>query len=285
MKKGLNWLLKLVIITVVSAVVILLVFIFWLYFGQLTPKKTLIFQKLPLPYALINGSTVPMRDYIFRYNLTKQILKNTGTVQTDSEIKQTVKSELIYNEEINQLAQRYGIVTGQTQIDNEYNYRLSQDPSYNENITSAYNLSSDQIKNTIIKPELVKINLETWFNSQTSLNKDAYAEANDLMLKIKQGQAFSDLASSQSDDLSDKIFSGDLGFVSVTSLLPELRDSIENMKPGDTKIIPSRFGLHIIQLEDFGNDNLLHLKQIFINSNNFNNWLNNQMRQFWVITF
>ena len=83
------------------------------------------------------------------------------------------------------------------------------------------------------------------------------------------------LAASPSQDSFQQATGGDLGFVDITQLLPELRQVVGGMKVGDVKVIPSRYGINIMKLEG-KNGNQLHLRQIFLQGGNFQMWYNNE---------
>ncbi len=48
---------------------------------------------------------------------------------------------------------------------------------------------------------------------------------------------------------------GDLGFFKKNELLPQIRKAVENMKPGDIKVVKTRIGIHIIKLVDIKSKN------------------------------
>jgi len=64
-------------------------------------------------------------------------------------------------------------------------------------------------------------------------------------------------------------------------LLLELREPVELLKDGEVKILPSRLGLHIIKQEaQAGSEK--HLRQIFLQTENFDSWLSGQTQNFNV---
>jgi peptidyl-prolyl cis-trans isomerase D len=78
----------------------------------------------------------------------------------------------------------------------------------------------------------------------------ARAEAEDLMQKIKSGASFADLAKASSDDPGSKANGGDLGEVSRGELVPEFEDVAFKLKPGELGLAQTKFGFHVIQVED-----------------------------------
>ncbi|MFC0809010.1 peptidylprolyl isomerase [Ensifer sp. P24N7] len=69
---------------------------------------------------------------------------------------------------------------------------------------------------------------------------------------LKSGKTFEDLAQQYSNDEVSKAKGGDLGFVAVGQLLPELDAAAATMKAGDVSAtaIKSTFGYHVLKLEE-----------------------------------
>lgn len=262
-------------------IVSLFVAVLWLYTGQLSQTKTKIFTEFRLPFALVNSALIPMNKVVVRHNLSQKIYNSGNSGQITSQIV----SQLIKEEEIKQLASSFGILANQKQINEEYYYQSGQNyfkkQAAFESSLANYGLTEDQFKNEIIKPQLNYINLKIWFNSQSSLNSQAYRLANDYLEQIKSGQDMGQIAAQHSQDDIGKNTEGDLGFVQVTDLLPELREPIENMSVGETKIVADRNGLHIFRVEG-KNDNQPHLRDIYISADNFNSWLAEKLNKFKV---
>jgi peptidyl-prolyl cis-trans isomerase D len=78
----------------------------------------------------------------------------------------------------------------------------------------------------------------------------ARAKAEGLLKQIKGGANFADLARKNSDDPGSKAAGGELGFAKRKSMVPEFDNALFTQKIGDTKIIKTQFGYHIIQVEE-----------------------------------
>jgi peptidyl-prolyl cis-trans isomerase D len=78
----------------------------------------------------------------------------------------------------------------------------------------------------------------------------AKAKAEDLLKQIQGGANFADLAAKNSDDPGSKDKGGELGFARRGMMVPEFDNAIFTQKIGDTKIVKSQFGYHIIQVEE-----------------------------------
>jgi peptidyl-prolyl cis-trans isomerase D len=78
----------------------------------------------------------------------------------------------------------------------------------------------------------------------------AKAKADGLLKQIKSGANFADLARKNSDDPGSKNNGGELGFARRGMMVPEFDKAIFTQKIGDTQIVKTKFGYHIIQVEE-----------------------------------
>ncbi len=269
------WLTAIILVLIISTAL-------WLYTGTLTQDKIKIFQIVPLPMALVNGHPLPIKDFLIRFGVAQKVL----TQNNEQQAKFAIAQQLILEDEISQLAAQSDVSVNQKQIDQEYSILSAQtnlqgQPNF-EKFLQSQNLNESILKNSVIKPELLLDQLRIWFNSQPNLNLRAYGLANNLLTQINEGSDMAALAVHFSEDPTGKSSEGDMGFVQITDLSLELRESVSNLKPGETKIIPGLKGLYIIRLEEQTN-NRLHLREIFLNTDDFNAWLNAQTKNFKVI--
>lgn len=260
------------------AVVVTITMLVWLYTGSLSATKIKIFQRTPLPMALVNGHPLLMSAFIARNNVA---LLSSGQ-NTNPQLKISIHDQLIKEAVVSQLASQKDISVNQAQIDSEYSALESQ-PNFEQSLQS-FGFDSNSFKNDIIKPELLLQHLQIWFNSQPDLNSGAYTLANSLVAQINSGQNIAALANEYAQNSSDKGSGGDMGFVQITDISPELRENVSELKPGETKIIPGFKGLYLIQLEE-QTGNFLHLREIFLTTADFNAWLESQIKNYSIINF
>lgn len=78
----------------------------------------------------------------------------------------------------------------------------------------------------------------------------AKAKAEDLLKQIKGGANFAELAKKYSDDPGSKDSGGELGFAQRGRMVPEFDKAIFSQKIGDTQIVKTQFGYHIVQVEE-----------------------------------
>ena len=77
----------------------------------------------------------------------------------------------------------------------------------------------------------------------------AKAKADDILKQIQNGGNFADLAKKYSDDPGSKDTGGELGPSQRGRMVPEFDNAIFTQKIGDTKVVKSQFGYHIVQVE------------------------------------
>jgi peptidyl-prolyl cis-trans isomerase D len=78
----------------------------------------------------------------------------------------------------------------------------------------------------------------------------AKAKAEGLLKQIQGGANFAELAKANSDDPGSKDKGGELGFAKKGAMVPEFENAIFTQKIGDTKIVKTQYGYHIIQVEE-----------------------------------
>jgi peptidyl-prolyl cis-trans isomerase D len=78
----------------------------------------------------------------------------------------------------------------------------------------------------------------------------AKAKAEGLLKQIQGGANFADLAKKNSDDPGSKDKGGELDFARRGMMVPEFDNALFSQKIGETKIVKSQFGYHIVQVEE-----------------------------------
>jgi peptidyl-prolyl cis-trans isomerase D len=86
-------------------------------------------------------------------------------------------------------------------------------------------------------------------NADAKADAAAKAKAEDILKQIQGGAKFADLAKKYSDDPGSKDSGGELGPSQRGRMVPEFDNAIFSQKIGDTRIVKSQFGYHIVQVE------------------------------------
>ena len=78
----------------------------------------------------------------------------------------------------------------------------------------------------------------------------AKAKAQGLLKQIQSGANFADLAKKNSDDPGSKDAGGELGFARHGAMVPEFDKALFTQKIGETAVVKSQFGYHVVQVEE-----------------------------------
>lgn len=80
---------------------------------------------------------------------------------------------------------------------------------------------------------------------------DAQNRLEQLVLRLKGGDDFSELARSHSDDPGSAVNGGDLGWTNPGQMVPEFEEEMNKLKPGEISgPFKTQFGWHIVQVLD-----------------------------------
>jgi hypothetical protein len=141
-----------------------------------------------------------------------------------------------------------------------------------EIIAGKNNIKSPNNKDTVIKVHELNNAIRQFYNSQKTLNSEVYDKAEGIIIRVRQGEDFGSLAKNYSQDEFSKKLGGETGTVKVTELLPPIAQKIKAMQAGQTELVVSPLGLHIIQLVSLNTDEA-SLKQIFLDLPGYDAWL------------
>ncbi len=102
-------------------------------------------------------------------------------------------------------------------------------------------------------------------NADAKADAAAKAKAEDVLKQIQGGANFAELAKKYSDDPGSKDSGGELGPSQRGRMVPEFDNAIFSQKIGDTKIVKSQFGYHIVQVESRQAAHLQPLNEVLPN--------------------
>ena len=74
------------------------------------------------------------------------------------------------------------------------------------------------------------------------------SKAQTVLAKVKSGADFAALAKQYSTDPGSKDKGGDLGWAAPTAYVTEFADAVDSMKVGDSRLVETQFGWHVIKL-------------------------------------
>lgn len=280
---------KILTVSIGMILVLLALCLWWLTSGGVSEAKKEIYQATAFPVALVDGSPILMRDYLQKLQLAKILESQATGVKLQVE-PQNLLAKMAEDKKMEQLAAKLGLTVSAAQVEKEYQISLkavSNDPTDILNKLSTAGLDETFIKNEIIRPQLLKVALEVWYNGQKNFNPVIFQIAETLKVRLNEGESMETLAKIYTQD-TNKALGGDLGFVELYQVWPELQEQLDAAAIGEVKVLPSRKGLHLIRVEDKdsgGQNGLprLHLRQIFLQTEGFENWYQNQVQNYRLI--
>ena len=109
-------------------------------------------------------------------------------------------------------------------------------------------------KSEFLKPAMVKashILIKVPPNAKPGESSSALSKAGEIKKKLDKGADFAKLAAEYSDDPGSKNKGGNLGFFAKTWMVPAFSNAAFALKKGEiSKPVKTRFGYHIIKVED-----------------------------------
>lgn len=152
-------------------------------------------------------------------------------------------------------------------------------------LRSLYGWSFEDFQQKIVIPSLYRDALEAIFMKERDVSKAKEAIAN-VSRELEQGVSFEEVAEKFSEGES-KMNRGDLGWVSLEALVPELRAPAEEQAIDAVgPVIESTLGYHILMVTERSGDakgDMVRLKQIFIRKPSFPDWLVAEKRKETVL--
>lgn len=280
-------------LTIIIGVIVILLggFLVWLYSGQFTAAKANVFRTIPLPIAIIDKQVLTGPELVNRLDLARKLTSTSGNLSAD--VRDQVYAQLIEAKKVQALAANHHLSISSGELNNEFDKIVTEETGgdkakFNAELKDRYGMTEQRFKNSIVKQELLRAKLAVWLNQQKSLNNDAYKRVDELMGKLNSGESFDDIATEYTQDEATKDFAGDNGFVAIGNLLPEFQTALKDASPNETRLVVSRFGLHIVKvLEKDSNGNngaeRLHLQQIFVLASDYDKWFKEQSNNLRVI--
>ena len=232
------------------------------------------------PAAIVGTSFISNSLWNLNAKIIKNLNPNLSEQQlSDQLIKAAKEWQLVNNLKINYDSSIFG---------DELKYDTQDKLPEYDNILKNYFFSDPNLfREFVIKPQVYDVLLRIKYNSDFIANDAAYKRAAALLIQLDNGKTFEKLAKSESDDKASGQLGGDLGFVTQGQILPELEQAVMNSTIGEVnrQIVISRFGYHIIYPVETGDkdgEKVWHVKQIFIQTSGYDNWLNSKLGGIFV---
>lgn len=200
-------------------------------------------------------------------------------------------SKIIENKVIENLAKKRGIVFTASDVSNQLESNVEQFGN-KDNLTSdlarLYGWTISDFEQKVVKPELYSEKLSEVYTNEI----DTTSQQTKIKLLYERvttkKEDFAKVASEASDGQS-AANGGDLGWSTKDQLIQVVADKAFSMRVGEiSDPIESPLGFHVLKLEEKKSDNnedLVHLRQIFVKKTTFADWLKEKMKDYPVTIF
>jgi len=196
--------------------------------------------------AVVNGKAVPKS----RVDTLMVQATRGGQQPVTPELEQRVREEVVLREIFAQEAEKRGIGAG---AEYRNQMELARQTILIRELFADYQ-KKNPISDAEAKAEYEKFKAQgtgTEYRARHIL-VEKEDEAKALMVQLKAGAKFDELAKKHSTDKGSGANGGDLDFAKPESYVPEFSQALVALKKGETTAAPvkSQFGWHIIKLED-----------------------------------
>jgi len=298
---------KVKVSVVVIAIIIIAVFLFLttgllIYiFGMDNNYTQKISKVIPYPAATINYKKIillsELKDDLksikmFYENqdfseIGMRVDFNTSDGQKRLKIKErNLLNKKIEDAIIRDLAEKKGIKLNSDDISQEVERKISEYGDREEitkNLMNLYGWDIEKFKLKIVKPDMYKESLSKSIQEDDKEMMESRKKINMAASALKNKEDFDDVAKKYSEGDSAKE-GGELGWLTADQLIPEVAIAAFIHDKGDVSdIIESEIGLHIINIEDKKTEDgidKVKLRQIFVRSKNFGDWLLEQEKSY-----
>jgi len=95
------------------------------------------------------------------------------------------------------------------------------------------------------------------------MEEGAKKKAEEVLLKVKSGSSFEEMAKKYSQDQANAQQGGDLGFFSRGQMVKPFEEEAFNLKPGEVSgVVQTKFGFHIIRVEEIKDEGTKPLEDV-----------------------
>ena len=250
---------------------------------------------LPFPAAMVDGSFISYNDYqndieTLDYFYSAQS-ETIGSVPSNDYIQKTVISRMIRENYLDKYAKSNNLEASDDEINGEYDDLVSQagtESDINDQLLSLYNWTSDQFKEKVLRPYIIRSKVQDLLVGEDSESK---ALADDVLTKIKNEEiTFEDAAKEYSEDVTASE-GGELGYFSAGQMVPEFETAASALEVGEiSDVVKTDYGYHIIKLLERveatdDTPEQLNAAHILIKTTDIDEWTNGQLADISIRLF
>lgn len=300
-KKG-KYNLKLVTGVIAGVLIILVLFIGILGVGMYKYDwNNSLTKALPFPAAIVDGNFITYSDFQtdietlnFFYKAQAEQGGALAQQPTDDYLQKTVISRMIREEFLKNTAKTNNLEVADSEIESEFEILVAQAASAEEveqQLKDLYNWTSEEFKNKVLLPYLIRLKVQEFLAEDDSINNDAKTLADEALAKITSEElTFEEAAAEYSEDVTATA-GGDLGFFSKGQMVEEFENAAFELEVGGiSAVVQTQYGYHIIKLIEKVEATeeeveQLHAAHILIKTKDIDEWSNDQLAEMSISIF
>lgn len=200
-------------------------------------------------------------------------------------------NKMIENKVIEDLAQKRGIILTDSAVNTNLEQNIQQfgnKDNLMSDLARLYGWTINDFEQKVVKPGMYSEQLAQVYTNEMDTSAEQ-AKIKSLYEKVaSKKEDFAKVAKENSDGQSAQN-GGDIGWSTKDQLIQPVADKAFSMKTGGiSEPIESPLGFHVLKLEEKKTDNdqdLVHLRQIFVKKTTFADWLKEKMKKYPVTIF
>ncbi|GEM_PF-3675336 len=268
-------LFMIVITAIVAVILVFSVAIYGLHKDTATTRSAE--KVIPYPAAMVNWSPILLRDYNFARDYTRHFYVASKLDFTESAMNKQILDQLIEQKIITQHARKANITVTKSEIDQAYQ-KLEEKSGKDEVgkvLNDLYGLNQKQFKD-LIYHQILRSKVESFYQEKGQWRQvqvrhllikvdpaaddktveDGRIKAENNLKSVQAGKSLEEVAKANSEDVESKDQGGELGYINRGQTVKEFEDAVFAAKKGDLLgPIHTKYGWHIIQVEDIKGDN------------------------------
>ncbi|MCX6761923.1 MAG: peptidylprolyl isomerase [Candidatus Moranbacteria bacterium] len=225
-------------------------------------------------------------DLGLRVDFTTEDGKKRLAIKEKNILNKLIENRLIENE-----AKKRGLTINPEDISQAVSRKMQEYGSeeyLKNNLTKLYGWTLTDFQENIVKPDMYKEKLFANIQETDPEMIAAKSKIDAALQELNAKKDFASVAGKYSEGESAKS-DGELGWFDSSEMLPEIAQVVFGLNKGDrSEIIMSSLGYHIVLVEDKKTENgvdKVQLKQIFVRTNNFSDWLDKFVKSFNIHIF
>lgn len=288
---------------VLGAVVVVVVYMV----PRTTPLLETFVERMPLPVVMTGyRSVISFRELAANVSSVKQFYESQDFSKIGMRVdfstedgkkrlkvrEKEVLNKMLEDQSIVLLARKRGIFVSQEMAHQGVARKLEEYGSatqVKDNLKRLYGWDLAVFEERVVLPSLYEDKLKESFFKEVNPVTEAKQKIELAAEALRNGGTFSDVTKKYSDGQTAES-GGDLGWLTLEDLTPELRTSVASQKVGvPGNVIESNLGFHIVFVDEVKNEQngpLYRLRQIFARKETFSDWLTQEMKTLpiWVFS-